>query len=53
VLGLAEEIGTLRPGKRADLLAVAGDATREITRPRAVRLAVAGGRVRRRTNDGR
>jgi hypothetical protein len=49
-----EEIGTLRPSKRAALLAVATDPTRGITRPRPVRLDMAGGRGHRRTpNDGR
>ena len=31
LLGLAGEIGTLEPGKRADLIAVAGDPLADVT----------------------
>ncbi|HZG09018.1 MAG TPA: amidohydrolase family protein [Allosphingosinicella sp.] len=31
LLGLSQEIGTIEPGKRADIIAVAGDPTRDVT----------------------
>ncbi len=37
--------GTIRPGLKADLVAVAGDPTRDITRARAVRMVIKGGAV--------
>jgi imidazolonepropionase-like amidohydrolase len=43
LLGLAEEVGTLEPGKRADLLAVAGDPLHDIRALREVRLVVRDG----------
>jgi imidazolonepropionase-like amidohydrolase len=43
LLGLADEIGTLEPGKRANLVAVAEDATAAIEALRDVRLVVLGG----------
>lgn len=39
----SEEIGTLEPGKRADLLAVAGDPLQNIEALREVRLLLQGG----------
>ena len=45
LLGLADEIGTLEPGKRADLVAVAEDPFSDIGAMRAVRLVVLGGAV--------
>ena len=49
LLRLDEEIGTLQVGKRADLVAVGGDPSRDITHLRDVRLVVAAGREHRRT----
>ena len=43
LLGLGEEVGTLEPGKRADLLAVGGDPTSNIRALREVRLVLRGG----------
>jgi imidazolonepropionase-like amidohydrolase len=44
-LGLAEEIGTLEVGKRADMIAVSGNPLKEITALRQVRLVMAGGEI--------
>jgi imidazolonepropionase-like amidohydrolase len=43
LLGLAEEVGTLETGKRADLLAVAGDPLHDIRALREVRLVLRDG----------
>jgi len=43
LLGLGSQIGTLEPGKRADLLAVAGDPLRDILALREVRLVLRDG----------
>ena len=43
VLGLAEEVGTLEPGKKADLLAVGGDPLRDVGALRDVRLVLRDG----------
>jgi imidazolonepropionase-like amidohydrolase len=43
LLGLGEEVGTLEPGKKADLLAVAGDPLRDIGALRDVRLVLRDG----------
>lgn len=45
LLGLAEEIGTLAPGKSADLIVVEGNPLEDITALRRVRLVMARGRV--------
>jgi imidazolonepropionase-like amidohydrolase len=45
LLGLGDEIGTLEPGKRADLLAVAGDPTLDLQSLREVRLVLRDGVV--------
>jgi imidazolonepropionase-like amidohydrolase len=43
LLGLGEEVGTLEPGKKADLLAVGDDPLRDIGALRAVRLVLRDG----------
>ncbi len=44
-LGLEDEIGTVEVGKRADLVVLARDPSRQIWNSRALELVVAGGRV--------
>ncbi len=44
-LGLGDEIGTLVPGKRADIVAVKGDASADITALKRVSLVMRDGRV--------
>jgi imidazolonepropionase-like amidohydrolase len=48
LLGLAQEIGTLEPGKRADLIAVAGDPLKDVTVLKNVSFVMKGGAVYRR-----
>ena len=43
LLGLGDEVGSLEPGKRADLLAVGGDPTSEILALRGVRMVLRDG----------
>jgi imidazolonepropionase-like amidohydrolase len=45
LLGLAKEIGTLEPGKDADLIAVAGDPLRDVTVLKRVGFVMADGKV--------
>ncbi len=45
LLGLAKEIGTLEPGKRADLIAVAGDPLADVTVLKTVNLVMKDGVV--------
>ena len=45
ILGLDDRLGTVRPGLLADLIAVAGDPSKEIARVRDVRFVLQGGRV--------
>ena len=44
LLGLGEEVGTLEPGKRADLLAVAGDPLQDVRSLQDILLVVTAGR---------
>lgn len=45
LLGLSAQIGTLEPGKSADLIAVAGDPTRDVTELERVRFVMKTGTV--------
>ena len=45
LLGLAGEIGTIEPGKRADIIAVAGDPIRDVTVLKRVPFVMAAGKV--------
>jgi imidazolonepropionase-like amidohydrolase len=45
LLGLSSEIGTLEPGKRADLIAVTGDPLKDVTVLKQVELVMKDGRV--------
>lgn len=45
LLGLGDEVGSLEPGKRADLVAVAGDPLRDVTVLKRVEFVMKDGRV--------
>lgn len=47
LLGLSQEIGTLEPGKRADLIAVAGDPLADVTALKSVAFVMRDGRIYR------
>jgi imidazolonepropionase-like amidohydrolase len=47
VLGLGEKLGAIKPGLRADLVAVDGDPTREIAAVRKVKLVMKDGAIHR------
>jgi len=51
LLGVGDEIGTLEPGKKADLVAVTADPSQDIRALRELRLVVRGG-VEVRSPDG-
>ncbi len=46
-LGLADQIGTVEPGKRADLVLVSGDPLEDITALANVKVVIQSGRIRR------
>ena len=45
LLGLSAEIGTIEPGKRADLIAVAGDPLQDVTMLKRVSFVMKDGRI--------
>jgi imidazolonepropionase-like amidohydrolase len=51
-MGLADSLGSLRPGMRADVIAARGDARRDITRLREVLFVMKDGVVHRHTQPG-
>ena len=45
MLGVSDELGTISPGKQADLIAVTADPTQDISALRTIRLVVKNGKV--------
>ena len=52
MLGLQDQIGTLEPGKCADLVVLSADPLRDVGATRSVEMVIRDGRVYRRSADG-